>query len=386
MRSLARRSGVMLTLLIACSNCTVKEEASMHPRNDAVTDLLRRPDPAYFEFDQAEEDELVDSLIVMDPFQGTAIGAPSSLDVDARDRLPVLWLSRETGLRGSQVVAMRNSTVIVSDLIRGGISIHDAFTGPKMIDLGKVPRSASGPPLERSQAEGVTVNVEMLDLRTVANLPWVPGRLAISLIIYDWASNTVLVELTRQGYEWTPEREAALRFPADEAAAIDERYSEMAASPTPAIRLLAQEEFSALERPGVTLVVPEGPLASEPACLIRAVVRIPLPPGSIVETPDRRTDPRLPAESVAGRAEPPAAVVSVMLILARLDEPRQRNLSLRLPIHSAAALRTGDLIDVAFDLDLKAAVPGGVPPGTYQVYLAVEQHLSGPHPLVMGKE
>jgi hypothetical protein len=253
----------------------------MHPENERVMDLLRLPDQEFFTFDEDAEDRILDDLIVMNEFEGTAIGAPRTVDVTVRKGLPLLWLRRESGLRSWQVEATRNSTVVVVDRSSGTIALWDAFRGPKMVNLAQVPSSAAGEPPPSEEAEGVTASVDLLDLKSIANLPFRPGRFAATLILHDWISNTVLIDLT--GPESLP-----ARIPGDQARAIDEQHRAAQAQSRPLCTLLGTDEVNWPGGSGLVLSDPTG----EGQSLLRCGVRVPLAEGMCHVEPDRAAEKR----------------------------------------------------------------------------------------------
>ncbi len=341
----------------------------MHSESERAIELLRLSDQAFFTFDEDAEERILDELIVMNVFEGTAIGAPSTVDVGEHQVLPLLWLRRESGLRHWQVEAMRNSTIVVADCVRGTIALWDAFRGPKMLNLGQVPRSASGERPPSNEAEGATADADLLDLRSIANLSWEPGRLAATLILHDWVSNTVKVDLTRPGPDSGP-----ARIPAEEARALDEAFKQAQSQPRPLFSLLSPGDIDGPNGPGVVLSEPTGFPAGEGRSFLRCGVRVALAEGMLVAPP----------EQVPPDADPlPGAIVEVLLLFAGLDEPRQRTIRLRFPLHPDVPPAAGDPGEVAFELDLDVAFPEGLPPGAHQIYLIAGEHIAGPRELVV---
>lgn len=385
------RIGLVLAMIIfVCPSCMAdrkagtdsndkKEKIHMQTgRSDSAMDevvaKLRFPDQAYFEFDEEAEDDLDDSILFMSDFLGTAIGAPVSVDVQERQRLPLLWIRKASVLRSWQVEEMRNSMIIISDLATGRISSHYAFKGPKRIDLSKIPYSASGEAPAGDVAEGGAVSCELIDVRSLADLPWHPRQLAITVIIYDWISNTSIVTLTRQGQGLTPEEEKALSFSRKDAIRIDEQYKNPDEISEPGIHMVPSAQTQKLSESGVALLVPQKVDRAESRWDIQGAAKIRLQPGAIVEQV-----PGGPSRTDSSPASPDA-VISLMLLLVQLDEPLPQQVPIQIPIHFQKALKIGDEIEVAFSLNLKPILSQTKQLGTIQAYLIGGEYISGPHP------
>lgn len=359
----------------------IMQTAQPEPARENVINLLRLTDSGYFDIDETIEDELTGTLIVMDDFEGIAIGAPRAVDIEARSTLPLLWARRASGLRNWQVEPMRNAIVVVSDLSRGRISSHYAFAGPKRIALNQIDRSAMGDIPGRDVAEGVTAGLETLDLRAIANLPWQPGRYAVTLIMHDWISNTVLVELTRHGRGLTPEEESALRLRPDDALRIEEEYRNMLSDGKGQKGAAPQSTPLRLEKTGVAVFSLPGQVSpAEAIWPLAGGARLELQPGNIVDRPGNE------AALTAMPDKPPAAVLHLMLLLLELDNPLPRRIPIQVPISSEKPVTSGIEVAATFSVNLKSLV-NELPAGkTLQLYLVGGKHISGPRPLVVSGE
>ena len=298
------------------------------------------------------------------------------------DELPVLWATRASNLRSWQVVGLRNSTIIVSDLISGKVSVHNAFFGPKKLDYRDVPKSAQGSPKEVPAPRGATASCEMLDLREVASLPWHPGRFAITLLMYDWLANTVEVELHRKGLVLTPGQETALQVPKASAISLMQDYRRMAASPYPAFGFGASEKTPKLEGQGITLNVSETHSRMEHRWLIDGAAKLKLAAGNIIaqstSTQQASMNASGPELSVQ---QTPAAVVNLVVLIVQLDSLLPRTINIQVPVASKIPLNIGDVAEVAFHVDITSALHADLPPADYQIYVVGNKHIAGPYPL-----
>jgi hypothetical protein len=370
---------IVISLYLSCSP---EEKVHMQSQHETVVNLLQLPPEKFFLFDDATEEQLVDALMTMDGFEGTSIGAPRGVDLDRESSLPVLWVRRSSGMRNWQVQVMRNSTLTVADLFTGRVMFYDAFTGPKRINLSQVPRSMVGEPPGRDEAGGITVSVEMLNLRTIANTPWMPSRLALTLILHDWVTNTVVVELTRreQGADIQEAKTPLLAH--DLAVQIDEQYRQSRGSSKPAPGALSTEKTLRLEQEGLTLVVPNEMSISDPTWPVDGRAKLSLPAGAIVEASLIEENlANTDATSPATRREIPRGVVCLSILLKALDDTRPKSHNYYVPIHAAKPLHSGDVVDFPFSIDLKRDLGSKVSVGLYQLYLFAGRHADGPYPM-----
>jgi hypothetical protein len=342
-----------------------------------LVDLVKLPDGDYFVADEDLERRLSDAMRSQAMVEGSAIGCPQVVDVDQHARLPFAWATWTSNLRAWSVVEARNSVVVVSDLSTGKLSAHDPRAAPGKADLRGVPKSREGTPQDIIAPKGSKGGCDVLNLREFAAIPWKPGRYAATLLIYDWVTNTVVIDLQSKGVGLAPEAAAALRIPYAEAVALDEKHKRVAENPYPMYRFGATPKTPALAGPGLALAVPAAITAKAPEWFIDGAARLELLPGNLVAP--------LAAGHVADPKRPPApaAFVSVALLVATLDA-RVRQVDLRVPVAaSTGRLAAGDEVDVAFRVDLRSALHSELPPGEYQIYAAGTRYVAGPYSLVV---
>lgn len=352
----------------------------MQRNNDAVFQMLKLPDSGYFQLAEEKRSGMLDVLIQMDRFQGIALGGPDIVDVGKQDRLPLLWAKRAGNIRNWQVVAERNSTLIVSDLASGRILAQNAFAGPKKIDYRDLPKSAEGDAKDVVAPQGATASCDILDARQIMNLPWRPGRYAISLVMFDWVANTLEVEFRRDGAPMAQAESDALAIPRTAAAEWEQKRQKAAKVTFPAFVFAPTDKNPKLQGEGIALQVPDSFASGTPQWLIHGAARLKLSPGNIVLRP-APSSPEL-----AGAATPsvPDAILRVSLLLAQLDAPL-RKIDIEIPIIGKGPVRSGDTVDAVFTVDIKAALHSELPAAPYQVYAAGANHIAGPYPLVITK-
>jgi len=368
----AKRLG--LALLLA-SLVTVPAEAAKMQRNvDPLIKLVTLPDGDYYAPEESLQRRISDGLSQLPGAEGDAIGCPRVVDVDQQTRLPFLWASRASNLRAWSVVAARNTAVVFTDLSTGKVSIHDPHYAPRKPDLRGVPKSREGKQQDILAPRGFRGGVEVLDLRGFANPSWNPGRFAATLLVYDWPSNTLVVELQRKGVG--PAADAALSIPHAEAVALAHHQQRVAHSPYPMYKFGATPKTPPLTSPGLALLVPTEASAKKAELWVEGAARLELLPGNLVASAGSAADASPPAEGL------PAAFARVTLLVLRLDAP-VRPIDLQVPVIAPGALQVGQTVDLAFRVDLKSALHTELLPGEYQVYAAGGRYMAGPYPLVV---
>lgn len=343
--------------------------ATMQPIDNNAVTLLKLADADYFHLDEARESRIQLALIAMDDFEGTVIGAPGKVDVGSQERLPLLWATRKSNLRKWKVVDERNSTVVVSDLGSGRVTLHDAFGGPKRLNYHSLPTSAAGSPGAVRSPRGASVSTNMLQLKELANLPWQPGRYAITILMHDWASNTVVLNLVRNGTGVGEEAAQAPRISPAKALVVQEKVRGMARAASPAITFSRSDSTPALHGEGIVLAAPERHSLAGRRALVHGAARLHLAPGNIVE-----------AHSAA-----PQAIVRLAMLVCRIDEPIPRKIDLDIPVETTVRPpKAGDPVTVAFNVDIENALRTRLAPATYQIYVVGNEYLAGPLPLTIG--
>ena len=353
---------LLFVTLFALASAAAKMEHNIQP----LVGLVTLPDEEYFSLDDEQASRIGRQLQGLPRAQGDAIGCPKVVDVAQRTRWPLLWASWLSNMRAWSVVPARNSSLVVSDLVTGQVTLHDPHYAPRKPDLRGVPKSREGKSADVLAPGGFRGGCEVIDVRGVTNVPWHSGRYAVTLIVYDWASNTTVVEL--RGGQVAP----ASPLSHAQAAELVHQQQRVARTPYPTYAFGATAKTPALTGPGLALSVPAEISAKKVEMMVEGAARLELSPADLVAG----TGPDQGADGA------PAAFVSVTLLVARLDAPL-RKIDVRIPVPSRRPLAAGDTVDVAFRVDLKGALHSGVTPGEYQVYAAANRYLAGPYPLML---
>jgi hypothetical protein len=311
-----------------------------------AAELLNMPDDAYFAVGDAQILALQRALAKIyrdaaftgsnDTEPGIAIGAPRS--VVARDELPLLVAMHQTGVRNWQVDPKQNFVVVATNLDTAQVRVARPLAPGKR---EQTPRpSGTGTPPAGSLAEQVTNLVERLDVAGLWAQGLPPGRYALRVIVYDWLSNTVLVD-------WRPAKQTP---------AVD------TAPWAPGLLAAARDE--AATREGVFFHLPERVPAGAPVPL-RASVSLPAA---------RVTRMRLEGEANT-------RLVPATLLLVALDDPMAFDLNIGVPMKSGP--QPADRINVLFATDVREAQSAELSAGTYRAYLIVGANIAGPVSIVV---
>jgi len=126
-------------------------------------------------------------------FDGVAIQAPQKINVESTGIAPLLIVLSHDAKRRNEVPLGDNSFVVCKDIITDISWKVPLFSTPR----GKIPMPADQmppPPLKPSLSIRTTV-IKTIDLHDNANLPWKPGKFSVKIVIKDWESNEVNIEL-----------------------------------------------------------------------------------------------------------------------------------------------------------------------------------------------
>lgn len=283
-----------------------------------------------------------------------AIAAPKEVDIRKRAEVPILVASCQTGLRRWEVKYDENATIVTVDLTTGLIRTGQPFLPEKR--LMTTEPSMSGSPPDKINARAITASIRKVDLDNIIGLGQHPSRFAITMIVYDWVSNTVVLELIG-------EEESKHQLPTLSPSAF--LKSSVATNRTP---VLTEEK--------IALSVPYA-VGKDTSIPIDGVASIPLPESAAF--PSKSDDPKRDDRT-------PTAVVPAVLLLLKRDGPLPIKLDMRLPVYATATPSVGEIVDIFFAFDLRGALSGIDLSGTYQIYFFIGDKVAGPFPLIVDQE
>ena len=346
-------SSLLLALVIQAGQTAVGSDPGVQTMNEAqrrAAQLLTLPDHDYFAFD--EQRTLATQLRLAELFDAgalpptatlevplfAALGAPRQLDLNSHSELPVLVALRYTGQREWEVHHQQNIWLLAVELNSGAAHIGRLFN-PGKRELTPKP-SKSGNPPDSIDAEAIYTSVQRIDLRRAIARDWQPGRLAVTVIFYDWKSNTAVVELQGESNVAKP---LPLGQPSPFLTPIDPPLDPAMADGA------AFALQSSVSRSSVVNLAFDLPRDNQ-LLLIHRQKRTPL--------------------------------LKATLLLLQLDDPWPVQIDLLTPIHLIKPASGESRLQGALQLDLRAATERTVT-GAYQVYLLAGDRIIGPQPILI---
>ena len=305
-------------------------------QRDAMAALVRLPDGKFAVLGDGDILALQEQITaIYDPppddpaFIEIACGTPAVLPDHPPATLPVVMAGFWTGRRAWKVEHDTNMLLTLVDL--STFSVYQARAMDHDKRMRNPPRSAQGEPPEPFMAASTRSSARPFDLLRFVELPAYVRDVAVTLYVYDVASNTACTHFG------APDEDAD-------------------ASPT----IVLPTEFlePAPEDGGDTrLVVPARLVGRDEPVRVHGVIRV--------------RPPLLPAVTLDGEASLRAAVMLMQLdvrspVMARFDVP---------------AHRVDGRLEASFAFDLRQAAPGEYLGGLWQAYLIVGDQVAGPQAL-----
>jgi hypothetical protein len=283
--------------------------------------------------------------------------APKKIAVEKRGSLPLLLMVHFTALREWEVSEEANAILIASALSGSPIEPCFAFPSSKRWRPGEW-GSRHGDPPAADEQKIFTSQLRTLDARGLCNIPWQAGRVAITYMAYDWRAPTVITELTGPPVESKP-------IPADRAAAFRRSLfpDKLVMGQFPAY--VSSQYHPEVSGQGIGLRVPGKIKASAKNIPALGTARIPLPAHTMVDSAD---------------PDFPAALIPAEILVLQLDNPHRGVIPLNIPVYARPGqkLRTGDVAEAHFAIDLFRHIQPSLEPGEYLCYLVVQEHISDP--------
>jgi hypothetical protein len=346
-------------------------------KGEIPTNLLHLPEQDYFDFSDELQSKMTHQLSDTS-FRGIAITAPRTIRLDSHDSFPVILFSQRTGLRDWEVNMRRNTAITAVNLRSGKIYQGHAFSSPKKRDSENADRSMEGPPPEPADARSISSGAERLDARGLLMLPWETGRYAITVTYYDMVSNTAVVELVDEK-QTVPTSERA-SFPVEQATSLNEK-APVGGQPDKFPHFIRSSRTPDLKDAGVALALPADVSLKETSIPFYGIARVPVPTSAIVALHTQAQ-----TSATVENKNPttiPTAVLTGLLMFVQKDLRVPLRVDLQIPIYTKAPIKPGDVVEGFFGIDLASQLPQSFSAGTYQVYLAVGEHIAGPYRIIV---
>ncbi len=346
------RLSVLACALLVCLVCGCGH--GLASRGDTLAGIMSFTDEEFFGMDESvlapRESRLLDTS-----FLGVAVSAPRKIDTSSRDRLPLVMAVRSGGERGWDVRLKENCILVGTDLSDGSVHFAKAFADEKKSRGSKEKRPKGPRPAGLALA---TAQLTGLDAKERLKMKWDTGTWALGVINYDWASNTVVVDLVG-------DKEARVQ----PAGPVSPEPSPLGAGGLPCY--LATAHTPPSPESGVVFTAEFTGKQGDRHMKISGAFTIPV------------RDAHVPKQKVVhkfrdGRQENVVAVVPVTLAVVGLDWGKPLKFDWAVPVYGSP-LNTGMPAKGFFALNAFASGSAVVlDPGKYACYLVVDGRIYGP--------
>ena len=287
---------------------------------------LRLVDDEFWDDYQRTQSEVI-AEIARDDYLGLVLDAPRRVSLGRRDTVPVVGLFART-LRDDRKIRQEERMLVVA--------VHqdtDELLIGLALDTGKMPAPSGPPPDMDEPGEGATVNMFAFDLRHVLGLSWEASRYNVAVLLREFVSNAVTIDLGRDATEY--EDPAAVSF-------LVEQRAQAVPPPPPAVfpdpharpdtgeppHYEPLSDMPVPEAPGIRIQAPRVVIAKAGGkCILQGSYRLP------VER-RHRVEPRGTNASAPLVGDPRArAVVPIHLVVTGSDLPGPWVISLKVPVY-----------------------------------------------------
>lgn len=351
---------VLLTGFTACSS---QGAATYSPADQPGQSIMISPlkETQFYAFDEDLEESLIDDLIMTD-FQGVALQAPPIVDLDKHDKIPVLVVRQNDGIREQQFPFDFDAYVVGVNLDSGEFGIVRGLRDPSG-DLGKnpapeIPRGDE--PIDPDIANNLFTDLTMIDAHSLMAIPLEPGRYSLSLLWVDWLAKPVTLTLVAKDAE-SP---SAKPMSDEETRGLLDDFQEIIGD-----SVVQWRPSSSLQRPGVGLHVPENQQSPGSEILIQGTALLQPGRGQMNQSHIAEAESKLPAGF---------ANTTIMVVSAAGGGIWQ--IDLPIPIDGKHAGFQGDSAGYLFSMNLANFVPeDALKPGVLLAYMFAGPFATGPY-------
>ena len=338
---------------------------------EVIARILNLTENEFFKADRSVLAPRESWLLDMD-FSGVALNAPRQVMTGLHDKLPVIMATRFSGERDWEVRLVDNCTLVGTNLQNGSVRFANALISEKELRTRggrqRVPKGPKPPGLAVAAAQ-----LTELDARSQLHIKWDTGTWALSVIYYDWPSNTVVAEL--KGNE-APQRSSA---------------HSVHPPPNPACTGLGGGSQKGAEALPCYLPMPKTPRFPESGVSFTAEFRVEQGRQSLnifgaFSVPVRDyhvSDQKVVHQFQDGRRESVAAVIPVTMAVLALDWAVPLQFDWAVPIYGEQ-LKVGMSARGCFAID--ALATGSMRPlssGKYVCYIVMDGRIFGPQSLLI---
>ncbi|MHC5060818.1 MAG: hypothetical protein ACYTFK_07020 [Planctomycetota bacterium] len=345
-----------------------KRRCTMDPR-EQIASMLKLSHEEFFQDDETRLFEYEQKLALTD-FECLAINAPKLIDTESQTTLPVALAIQRNSLREWEVLFQTNAILVAANLDTGDVKFGSAFASSEKRPVA-VSKSRQGPAPDEDSATTQFLEVLLLDAKAKLGLPWKPNKFAISVISYDWVSNTVQVELqSDDDMEGVTARPVFPPPNLSAGAPVKKLFGSSGRDKMVLPSYLPNSKTPKLTSPGLTLAIEANPA----------------PGGGLIVNGAFSTTAKeyhIPQKVQTHRFDNAqqynvAAVVPLTFVIVGLDWPVPVQLDWAIPVYSNQTIEPGAPLQGCFALDALAGAGVKLPADNYLAYAVLEGTIYGP--------
>jgi len=161
----------------------------MATQKELSTQLLNLKNDDYFTCTDKKINELEKTVIRVFDFNGVVINGPELISQKNNEHFPVLVAFRNTCYRDYVSKRKQNCTIVLSDMSSEAVHCFKAF------DLTKSPAGSKVDLNDPSLKTSYSAKIYNFDIKKIIDIEWHRGSYGVSVISYDFGSNSIMVKL-----------------------------------------------------------------------------------------------------------------------------------------------------------------------------------------------
>jgi hypothetical protein len=346
----------------------------MNSREQIASTFLKLNHEQFFDHDESLLRGIKSRLLDTE-LMGLAINSPKVIMTDAATELPVVMATCKTGLRGWEVRQKQNCVLFGIDKNSGFIRFGKVFEDVKAkISRGKPPPKEVRQKPDASSLPDIVAGAYRFDAKEVLDLPWESGKYALSLISYDWVSNTIEVELKSK----EPKKPLVITAkkvgpaPSPGAGAKEKRFFGLLEQDVQVFPSYMRNSKTPPPPAGAGLSVRiEDPKKAEGRLLAYGIFVVNAKSHYL---PEMRTS----HQYTGGRVQNVAAVVPMTFVVVGLDWPVPKCFDWAIPVYSDKKIQPGQPIHGYFAIDVLSGTEVKLANGNYAAYIIMDGVVYGP--------
>ncbi|MDA8137511.1 MAG: hypothetical protein M0036_02555 [Desulfobacteraceae bacterium] len=336
----------------------LKGEKRMKSAEEIAKSILSIAEERYFKDTESLFLDMELKLADID-FKGVAINAPQHITIKKHEALPIIMAIQETGLRAWEFPRDYNCIVAATDMTTRSVYFGQAFRDPKAETFAMPPQAQQPPRPSGASAVALSTGLSKLDARMVAGLPWRTDKYRLSVVMFDWVSNTVdvILEGGAPGQASAPGVTPPPAAPGQGLRMPSFLPGEANLSTTGEKPPFAKLTLQPNPEPGIKLGVRGAfTVLAEPFHLPPAPIEL---------------------QEINGDKKKVGAVVPATLAIVGKNWPTPLRCDWAIPVY-ADSIKSGDAIQGYLSIDALAGGALTLSPGDYAAYLFMEGHCFGP--------